>query len=122
MDNYHSCQIIYNDKYDNKEKIYFFENLIHCAYSYNQNFKKFGKYQIIKNMNIILNDMKIILSLTNTNEIMTIISAMRLWTREDFPDFFGIERCKIYDTQIKKIEIIKKIKSSKKLFLDNIYY
>jgi hypothetical protein len=113
----YSHQLIYNCEFSHKDKLIFFDNLINCAYNYNKYFKKYNQSEVKNNMYLILNGMKKKYFESSSEEIMYIISAMRLWTRNDLPSFFGFNCSRNVTSYNDRLKIIEKIKSSDSLFV-----
>lgn len=83
-------QIIYDNEADEKVKKSILGTLILEAYKYNPHFRGYSKTYIKNNLNYLLKEMESKYTGENSEEIIIIISSMRLWSRKTLPLYFDI--------------------------------
>jgi hypothetical protein len=107
-----SNHLILDYKFNDKEKLMYFENLIVQAYNYNPNFKKMDKLCVKNNLDSILKGMKQKYYESSHETIISIISVLRLWNRHDLPSSFIYDYGYSNRLQMQRQKIIQNLNSN----------
>ena len=99
--------LIFDKKFSDKEKIIYFKFLITQAYKINPNFKKMDELEVKNNMNSIIKQMHNKYYKSSPKCIISIISHMRLWTRNNLPKSFKFDDEFNYMIHKKRYDFIK---------------
>lgn len=116
---------ISNNQYTKFNHLYkpsfkYIKNLVIEAYNYNIHFKDYAKTDMIDSMTRIIKQLKKIYNESNHQEIVNLISSMRLWNRYDFPYIIDPDFRFTSALQHRKTQLLNHLHKYNQLFIENI--